>query len=50
MQWFVLVFAIAVAIYIERLLIHIVSTPRLKLVFRWNYANGIMIALGALHP
>jgi hypothetical protein len=50
MQWIVLLFAIAVAIYIERMLIPLASTPRLKVVIRWNYANGVMIALGSLHP
>jgi hypothetical protein len=50
MQYLVLVLAIAVAFYIERQLIPLVSSQRLKIVFRWNYINGLMLALASLHP
>jgi hypothetical protein len=47
---FVLLFAIALSIYTERVLIPISQNPLAKAAARWGYINSILMALAVFHP
>lgn len=49
MAWFVLVFAIAVALFTEKSLIPLADKYELKLAIRWNYINAVLMAAAPLH-